>query len=156
MASCSSYEVTIVELHQMCYRRASPNGFCCEPLRPPPKPPKPLPTADDASEPKPLPATDDASEPNPPPWDADPNPLDVPNPPDLEAPPNKEVFPMGAGDPKVTAPVDGVVAGCDATTPNIDGSRLYFLARLRNNCSSRPAYLFSNVSTSSSLLGLCF
>lgn len=62
---------------------------------------------------------------------------------------------MGAGDPKAMAPVDGVLVAGGGATPNIDGSRLYFLARFKNSCSSRPAYLFINVSTSFSLLGLC-
>ncbi len=144
------------------YRRASPKGFICEPpLVPPPNPPNPLTAAEDAREPKPTPVDDDSA-PNPLPWDADPKPLDVPKPtaappkpPPDDALPNTEVFPMAAGDPKVMAPVDGVVAGGGATTPNIEGSRLYFFARLRNNSSSRPAYLFNNVSTSLTLLGLC-
>jgi len=97
----------------------------CEPLTPPPKAPNPVPAAEDANEPNPAPA-DDANEPNPPPCEADPNPLDVPKPPPdaLKPPavdalpkpiavgalPNTEVFPTGAGDPKVMVPVDGVVA----------------------------------------------
>lgn len=135
---------------------AAPNGFGCDPKdgAPPPPPPKPpKPPGGDDKEPKP-----------PPPCAADANPLDVPkvlpelpNPPADDTPPNPLFFPfpIAAGEPKVAAPVGGAAAGCIALTPNIAGSRLYFLARLRNNCSSRPAYLFKSLSTSFTLLGLC-
>lgn len=126
---------------------AAPNGCAPKegaPLLLPPNPPKP-----------PLAGGGDDKEPNPPPCVADANPLEAPNapggPPKDEAPPpNPAVLPIpiAAGDPK-----DGAAAGCGALMPNTDGSRLYFLARLRNNCSSFPAYLFKTMSTLFTLLG---
>jgi len=133
------------------YLLADPNGFGCDPkgVPPPPKPPKPPPAGED-----------DAKEPNPPPCAADPNPLEAPkvpdDPPKVAPPPPNPVLlpvPIGAGDPNVAAPVAGAAAGCCALTPNMDGSRLYFLARLRNNSVSLPLYLVKTLSTSCNLLG---
>jgi hypothetical protein len=143
----------VLKIFEATYLLADPNGDApnggADCMVPPPKPAKP------------PPAGDEAKEPNPPPCAIEPNPLDEPNVPPPNPPdgatPNPAVLPnpMGAGDPKVMAPVDGAADGCRALTPNIDGSRLYFLARARNICSSRPAYLFSSVSTSLTFFGLC-
>jgi hypothetical protein len=72
------------------------------------------------------------------------------------APPAK---PRGDGcpkpEPKAGAAGAGVLpsVGVD-DKPNMEGSRLYRLARLRNSCSSLPWYFASNRSTSPTLFGL--
>lgn len=117
---------------------------------PPPKPPKPPPAVDE-----------DASEPNPPTFAAVPNPLEAPNVPVDPPPPKGElppeipvVFPIPS-DPKDGVVVDVAVVGCGCgvPTPNMDGSRLYLRARLRNSCSSFPAYFCKILSTPLSLDG---
>lgn len=101
-------------------------------------------------------------EPNPPPpAAAAANPPKPPDPPDPPKPPvdgAPKPVPIGVDDPNVAAAGDPKVGaeGCDdALTPNIDGSRLYFFARLRNSCSSFPAYLVRTLSMSFILVGLC-
>ena len=135
------------------YLLAPPNGACepkeGAPLAPPPNPSKPPPAGDD-----------DAKEPNPPtfavvanPPEASKAPDDPPPPKDEPPPPLNPVLFVIPSCPNAGAVVDGVAVGCGAPTPNIVGSRLYFLARLRNSCSSFPAYLVNILSTPPSLDG---